>query len=261
MAEPEIIIASTTQTPEELAEAFPEGTEVEEVPERPQEPQRTAEQREADDLRRLPKGVQKRFDRLTARLKSAEEELAKSRTPKPAEPANAPAANESAQGRSPKDAAKPEASRAPSYEQRAAAAKTRFADWDATFKAVEGIQVPEAVLEEIRRLENGPEVGYFLAKSPQLLDHLVKEPQLAVQRVRHIAQDLYCASMPGTAQLRQRVNELRAQQADAKEIAAGWNKFPVSGPVAHALQQALSSEQNGALVAIHLGRHPELAAE
>jgi hypothetical protein len=259
--EPEIIIASTTQTPEELAAAFPEGTEVEEVPERPQEPERTADEREADDVKSLPRGVQRRLDRLTARLKSAEEELAKSRVPKPAEPAKAPA-NENAQGR-PKEATetKPEPNRARSYEERAAATKARFKDWDQTFAGVKDVQVPEIVLDAIRELPNGPEVGYFLAKSPQLLDHLVKEPQLAIQRVRQMGHDLWLGSMPGARELSQRLSEAVSKAGDEKQIRENARKFPFPNSIAPAVQAALIAEENGVDVALYLGRHPELAAK
>ena len=261
MAEPEIVIASTTQTAEELAQAF-EGGDVEEVLPEPSrkekasdeanskgkpEPNRTSEGEE--DLGRIPRGAQRRIDQLTARLRAAEEKLSRAGEPKPVPSRNAIT----------EDVATRAALQ--SYQQRAAAMRARVKDWDETFKAVEGIQVPDAVLEEIRKLENGPEVGYFLAKNPDLIGHLAREPQLAVQRVRQMAHDLYFGSMPGTAQLRQRVNELHAQQSDAKQIAEGWGRFPMSRHVANAIQQALSTEENGPLVAIHLGRHPELAAE
>jgi len=276
MAEPEIVIASTTQTAEELAQAF-EGGDVEEVLPEPSrkekasdeanskgkpEPNRTSEGEE--DHGRIPRGAQRRIAQLTARLRAAEEKLSRAAEPKPVPSRNAiteDVATRAALRDTTGDTRPQVDSGNQSYQQRAAAMRARVKDWDETFKAVEGIQVPDAVLEEIRKLENGPEVGYFLAKNPELIGHLAREPQLAVQRVRQMAHDLYFGSMPGTAQLRQRVNELHAQQSDAKQIAEGWGRFPMSRHVANAIQQALSTEENGPLVAIHLGRHPELAAE
>src|SRR5215471_13011525 len=154
MAEPEIVIASTTQTAEELAQAF-EGGDVEEVLPEPSrkekasdeanskgkpEPNRTSEGEE--DHGRIPRGAQRRIAQLTARLRAAEEKLSRAAEPKPVPSRNAiteDVATRAALQDTTGDTRPQVDGGNQSYQQRAAAMRARVKDWDETFKAVEGI--------------------------------------------------------------------------------------------------------------------------
>ena len=271
--EPEITLTSTTETAEEMAQAFDGGEVVEEAQpgQSPTRPTAKPDQPGAPKILRdwrdgnVPVGVQRRIDTLTARWKAAEDKLARleGRAPtefQDSERQPSPAAATPRNGESSESHTHAED---PHHETRIQQGRARYRDWDAVFERARAhnIQVPEVAIQAARRLPNSADIFYALAKNPALCAELLTAgPEGAVAKVREIGLALHiphlAAQQPGHREFHRSLTQ--AMRNESAQVKA--HQFQIPAALAQAVHAALIFQDNGAETYLYLAKHPELAA-
>lgn len=223
-----LVITSTTSSQEDIDHAVsdnwreppaPKPTEAAAKPEESEPPKEQAEGEQAQKPKDHKSGWQKRIDKLTARNHMLENELAELRAKskpeeKPAEPESPGpklsefktveeflAARDAWKDAQELQAAEKERSKAveESYGEKISKARGEYEDWDEVV-AGSKLVIPQAAVEAVKELENGPDVAYYLAQHPETAEELMNMTRVgAIHYIGRISDKLAAEKVTPTA--------------------------------------------------------------
>lgn len=201
----DVVIESTTETPEKLEQAF--GREPEDT--KPGAQQSADGQRKKgsgeplDNWEGVPSGARKRIEKLTARLHEAEGVISRLRGGAPrTEPGDAngngnreparTARRESEPARTEPDRTDRAASAQEVHDATAQELRGRYRDFDQVFEAAQknNIQIPETAAAAINELPNAREIAYQIARNPNIAAAMLANPDRAPALVQQLSSEL-----------------------------------------------------------------------